>query len=108
MADTSKAHCICLAAVDSIAPNLAGTHVATSALHDVKASCMTVRAEQSQVLEGQANANMEVDVNLSLGVSYHVGDARLYFPRSSKHRDTGTFRPGDSRTFRFLYIAVYD
>jgi hypothetical protein len=52
-------------------------------------------------VNAQAVANLDVDVDLTVGLNYKIDKAELIFPPSSKKAKAagGTFNVGDTRTF---------
>lgn len=48
---------------------------------------------------GQAKANLDINVDMTVDLSYKVDGAKLFFPASKGHPSGGGFKPEDTRTY---------
>lgn len=48
-------------------------------------------------IEGQAKATLDIDVDMTVDLSYSVQGAKLFFPASQNHASGGNFVPGQTR-----------
>lgn len=48
-------------------------------------------------IQGQATASLDIDADVTVGLSYSVNDAKLFFPREEGQKSGGAFAPADSR-----------
>lgn len=49
-------------------------------------------------VNGQAKASLDLDVDMNVGLSYHIENVQFTFPKGRKQ--SGTFSPKDTRTLR--------
>lgn len=48
---------------------------------------------------GQAKADLDINVDMTVDLSYKVDGAKLFFPASKGHPSGGGFKPGETRTY---------
>ena len=62
-------------------------------------------------MNAQANATLDLDIDMAVNLAYKITDGQLIFPPNAKLPGGGNFAPADARkflTFGLIVVLIYD